>query len=183
MRAEPVEGPSTSSGDMVHVVFVCWGNICRSPMAERVAERMAEQQGLSGVEFTSAATSTEELGEPIDPRAMAVLREHGYRSDHHRAHRITRAEIESADLVIAMEDIHIRKMLAIAPGATNLRLLSEYDPAAKPGSGIPDPGREPGRLLRHARVDRGRDPRRTRPHPGPPTLSCQTLSTIFGVRV
>ena len=66
------------------VVFVCWGNICRSPMAERVAERMAEEQGLSGVHFTSAATSTEELGEPIDPRAMAVLQEHGYRTNHHR---------------------------------------------------------------------------------------------------
>jgi protein-tyrosine phosphatase len=123
----------------LRVVFVCWGNICRSPMAERVAERMAEDEGLTGVEFASAATSTEELGEPIDPRATAVLAEHGYRTDGHRAHRITRAEIESADLVIAMEDIHIRKMLAIAPGATNLSLLSEYDPAADPGSGIPDP--------------------------------------------
>ena len=123
----------------LRVVFVCWGNICRSPMAERVAQRMAEQQGLTGVAFTSAATSTEELGEPIDPRAEAVLREHGYRSNGHRAHRITRAEIETADLVIAMEDIHLRKMLAVAPGATNLSLLSEYDPAAEPGSGIPDP--------------------------------------------
>jgi protein-tyrosine phosphatase len=108
-------------------------------MAERVAQRMAEQEGLSGVAFTSAATSTEELGEPIDRRAAAVLREHGYRTDGHRAHRINRAEIEGADLVIAMEDIHLRKMLAVAPGATNLSLLSEYDPAAEPGSGIPDP--------------------------------------------
>jgi protein-tyrosine phosphatase len=108
-------------------------------MAERVAERMAEEQGLSGVRFSSAATSTEELGEPIDPRAVVVLREHGYRTNGHRARRITRAEIEAADLVIAMEDIHVRKMLAIAPGATNLSLLSEYDPAAEPGSGVPDP--------------------------------------------
>jgi protein-tyrosine phosphatase len=108
-------------------------------MAERVAERMADEQGLSGVAFTSAATSSEELGQPIDRRAAGVLREHGYRTNGHRAHRITRAEIEAADLVIAMEDIHVRKMLAIAPGASNLSLLSEYDPAAEPGSGIPDP--------------------------------------------
>jgi protein-tyrosine phosphatase len=123
----------------LRVIFICWGNICRSPMAERVAERMADEQGLSGVAFTSAATSAEELGEPIDRRAAGVLREHGYRTNGHRARRITRAEIEAADLVIAMEDIHVRKMLAIAPGASNLSLLSDYDPAAEPGSGIPDP--------------------------------------------
>ena len=123
----------------VRVVFVCWGNICRSPIAERVAERVAADTGVRGVEFTSAATSTEELANPMDRRAAAVLREHGYRHDHHRAHQITRDEIEGADLVIAMEDIHIRKMLAIAPGATNLSLLTDYDPAAEPGSGVPDP--------------------------------------------
>ena len=124
---------------MLNVVFVCWGNICRSPMAERVAQRAAEQAGLTGVRFSSAATSTEELGAPIDDRAAAVLRERGYTTDDHRAHQITRDEIESADLVIAMEDIHIRKMLALAPGATNLSLLTDYDPAAEPGSGVPDP--------------------------------------------
>ena len=123
----------------VRVVFVCWGNICRSPIAERVAERVAADTGIEGVEFTSAATSTEELANPMDRRAAAVLREHGYRHDHHRAHQITRDEIEGADLVIAMEDIHMRKMLAIAPGATNLSLLTDYDPAAEPGSGVPDP--------------------------------------------
>ena len=124
---------------MLKVVFVCWGNICRSPMAERVAQRAAEEAGLTGVRFTSAATSTEELGAPMDDRAAAVLTERGYTTDHHRAHQITRDEIESADLVIAMEDIHIRKMLALAPGSTNLSLLTDYDPAAEPGSGVPDP--------------------------------------------
>ena len=124
---------------MLKVVFVCWGNICRSPMAERVAQRTAEEAGLTGVRFTSAATSTEELGSPIDSSAAAVLRKRGYTTDHHRAHQITREEIDSADLVIAMEDIHIAKLLAMAPGATNLSLLTDYDPAAEPGSGVPDP--------------------------------------------
>jgi protein-tyrosine phosphatase len=54
-------------------------------------------------------------------------------------HQITRSEIEGADLVIAMEDIHVNKMLAIAPGATNISLLTDYDPEAEPGSGVPDP--------------------------------------------
>ena len=97
------------------VVFVCWGNICRSPMAERVAEKLAAERGLDDVVFTSAATSREEIGAPIDDRAVEVLRRHGYRTGEHAAHQITRAEIESADLVLAMENIHLTKMLAIAP--------------------------------------------------------------------
>lgn len=124
---------------MVRVVFVCWGNICRSPMAERVAEKLAADRGLSDVAFSSAATSREELGAPIDDRAAAVLRRHGYRASDHSAHQITRAEIEDAELVLAMENIHLDKMRAIAPGADNLRLLTDFDPAAEPGHGIDDP--------------------------------------------
>ena len=127
------------SADPVKVVFVCWGNICRSPMAERVAERMAADEGLTGIEFTSAATSREELGAPIDERAEAVLREHGYRVDGHKAHQITRDEIENADLVIAMEDIHVTRMMGLAPEARNVSLLTDYDPDAEPGFGVPDP--------------------------------------------
>lgn len=125
--------------DPLRVVFVCWGNICRSPIAERVAERAAAEAGLRGVQFSSAATSTEELGEPMDRRAAAVLADRGYRHDGHRAHQITRAEIAQAHLVIGMEHIHLTKMLAIAPEADNLSLLTDYDPAAAPGSGVPDP--------------------------------------------
>ena len=127
------------ASDPVRVVFVCWGNICRSPMAERVAERMAADRGLTGVEFTSAATSREELGAPIDRRAETVLREQGYRVDGHVAHQITREEIEQADLVIAMEDIHVTRMMGLAPEARNVSLLTDYDPDAEPGSGVPDP--------------------------------------------
>ena len=138
----PSSRKRTTTGDAVtdlRVVFVCWGNICRSPMAERVAQRMAEEQGLSGVEFTSAATSSEELGAPIDRRAEAVLREQGYRVDGHKAHRITREEIENADLVIAMENIHVTRMMGLAPEASNVSLLTDYDPDAERGSGVPDP--------------------------------------------
>ena len=53
---------------------MCWGNICRSPIAERVAERVAADTGIDAVAFTSAATSTEELAKPMDRRAAAVLR-------------------------------------------------------------------------------------------------------------
>ncbi|MET1007602.1 MAG: low molecular weight protein-tyrosine-phosphatase [Propionibacteriaceae bacterium] len=121
------------------VVFVCWGNICRSPIAERVAQRAADEAGLTDVEFTSAGTSSEELGNPMDTRAATVLRGSGYTSDGHVAHRIDAAELADADLVIAMEDIHVDRLRRLAPDAENVFLLSEFDPDAEPGSGLLDP--------------------------------------------
>jgi protein-tyrosine phosphatase len=126
------------SAGTVSVIFVCWGNICRSPIAERVAERQAADQGLDGVRFTSAGTSTEELGEPIDPRAASVLREHGYRTDGHSAHQITADELAEADLVVAMERLHVGRMQRIGD-TSRVRLLTDFDPDAEPGSGVPDP--------------------------------------------
>ncbi|MFC7625977.1 low molecular weight protein-tyrosine-phosphatase [Microlunatus sp. GCM10028923] len=128
-------------------MFVCWGNICRSPMAERVAQSYAERDGLTGVEFTSAATSSEELGEPMDQRAARTLSRHGYAADDHVAHRIDRAELDQADLVIAMEGLHVERLHRLDPDA-EIALLTDFDPAAQPGSGVPDPwyGSESGFL-------------------------------------
>ncbi|MFV0452944.1 MAG: low molecular weight protein-tyrosine-phosphatase [Propioniciclava sp.] len=123
----------------VDVIFVCWGNICRSPMAERVARRAAHDAGITDVRFTSAGVSAEESGNPIDPRARRILTTHGYDPDHHRAHRITAAEIADADLVIGLEQLHLDRMRALAPAADNLALLTDFDPDAVPGSGIDDP--------------------------------------------
>ena len=85
---------------MTSVVFVCWGNICRSPMAERVAAKYFAEHGLGDVELTSAATSREEIGNPIDPRAVRELEKAGYDASNHAAHQITRDEIDACDLVV-----------------------------------------------------------------------------------
>ncbi|MCL2781630.1 MAG: low molecular weight phosphotyrosine protein phosphatase [Actinomycetia bacterium] len=130
--------PSPAAPDQPSVIFVCWGNICRSPMAERIAERMARDAGLD-VTFTSAATSTEELGRPIDRRAARVLRAAGYRAADHSAHQITADEIDRADLVVAMERLHLDRMRRLAPDAENLALMTDFDPTATPGTGIADP--------------------------------------------
>ena len=135
----PDASPAPAAADPVRVVFVCWGNICHSPIAERVAERAAASAGIDNVIFSSAAASNPNLGEPMDRRATAALKARGYRYDRHGAHQITDTEIADADLVIAMEDIHLEMMRAIAPEATNLSLLTDYDPHAEPGSGVPDP--------------------------------------------
>ena len=124
---------------MAKVVFVCWGNICRSPMAERIARAQASAKHHDGIVFTSAGVSSEETGNPIDPRARAVLTRHGYDASGHRAHRITAAEIADADLVIGLEPLHVDRMRKLAPGADHLALLTDFDPDAEPGSGVPDP--------------------------------------------
>lgn len=130
--------PQRLSPKTVTVVFVCWGNICRSPIAERVARRAAAAAGLTGVQFTSAATSAEEIGAAMDDRAAAVLRRHGYDPAGHVASQIDAAELRRADLVIAMEDIHVQRLRRL-DAAVDVHLLSEFDPEAEPGSGVPDP--------------------------------------------
>lgn len=120
------------------VVFVCWGNICRSPMAERVLEGWAERSGLP-VDVASAGTSTEELGNPIDPRAARALARAGYRTTGHRARQVTATQIREADLVVAMEELHRSRMLRLVPDADNIVLLTDYVPGAEPGSGVADP--------------------------------------------
>jgi protein-tyrosine phosphatase len=122
-----------------NVLFVCWGNICRSPMAERVAQRYAEKESLPGVTFSSAGVSDEERGHPIDPRAAKVLAEAGYSAQGHTAHKVTAEEALAAAMVVGMEDIHLERVRRIAPGASNLYLLSNFDPDAAPGQDIPDP--------------------------------------------
>lgn len=132
------------------VVFVCWGNICRSPMAEQVARSALADAGLADrVRVDSAGTSTEELGEPIDPRAVRVLQQHGYDAGDHRAHQISADELAGSDLVIAMEPLHVDRLFQIGRGSDldQVRLLSDFDPAAPAGSGVPDPWYGPDRAF------------------------------------
>jgi protein-tyrosine phosphatase len=107
-------------------------------MAERIAEKLAAEAGLAAV-FTSAGTSDEESGNPMDPRAVKVLRAAGYRTSGHHAQQVTPRQIRDADLVVALEPHHLRHMRQLVPDADNLTLLTDFDPAAQPGSGIADP--------------------------------------------
>ena len=117
--------------------MVCTGNICRSPMMERVLAAKAAEAGLD-VDVDSVGTSSEESGNPIDHRARRVLTRAGYDADHHTARKVSARDLADADLVIAAEEHHRRRLLSIAPDA-DVRLLSDFDPDATPGSGLPDP--------------------------------------------
>ena len=93
----------------MHVVFVCSGNICRSPIAEKVFAAELERAGLAeGVRVTSAGTGGWHVGDPADERAAAVLRAAGYPSDH-RARQVDAGTL-GADLIVALDDTHRRAL-------------------------------------------------------------------------
>lgn len=121
---------------MSKLVFVCWGNICRSPMAERVARRMAAERGLD-VEITSVGISSEESGNPIDRRAVAVLTGAGYDASGHRARQVNRDDLVDADLVVAAEGMHIERLRRIHPEGS-YALLNDFNPDLE-GTDLRDP--------------------------------------------
>ncbi len=88
----------------IRIIFVCHGNICRSPMAEYIFKHMAKKAGVEDrFEVSSAAVSTEEIGNDIYPPAKLKLREHGIPFAHHEAHQLTREEYEYYDKVICAD--------------------------------------------------------------------------------
>ena len=89
---------------MKKVLFVCHGNICRSPMAEFVMKDMVAKAGRNGEFYiASAAVSREEIGNPVYPPARAELARHGIGCAGHAAHQITRRELEEFDLIYYMD--------------------------------------------------------------------------------
>lgn len=123
-------------GAMQRLIFVCWGNICRSPMAERVARRMADERGLD-IEIESYGISSEESGHGIDRRAVRVLQEHGYDADDHTARRITADDMADA-FVVAVEPFHVDRLRALLPTA-EVHLLNDFNPDKPKGESLIDP--------------------------------------------
>ena len=118
---------------MYTVMTVCTGNICRSPMAEIILRAEFGRRGLADkVNVESSGVSDEEYGNPIDRRAVKVLKERGYELPaHHFAHRITRDEIERTDLFLPMTASHMRALLRQLPQAkrSEVHMYRSFDPA------------------------------------------------------
>jgi protein-tyrosine phosphatase len=121
-------------------MFVCLGNICRSPMAEVVFRHDLAARGVRGVVVDSAGTGGWHVGDPMDRRARAVLQEHGY--DHeHTAKQVTPELLGERDLVVAMDEDNLRALRRIVPSSGRgpaLRLFREFDPDAE-SLEVPDP--------------------------------------------
>ena len=104
--------------DMIRVLFVCHGNICRSTMAEAVMKDMVGKAGLADRFYIeSAATSTEEIGNPIYPPVRQLLTEKGVRYDRHKtARQMTRDDYQRFDYLIGMDEYNRRNMTRICGG-------------------------------------------------------------------
>ncbi len=121
------------------LLFVCTGNICRSPMAQAYVVHRAREDGLA-LEADSAAVSSEEVGRLPDGRAVAELSRHGVAMPMHRARQVRPADFGRFDLVIGMTRSHCASLRALAPRAhaDKVRLLLDAVPGHA-GRDVPDP--------------------------------------------
>ena len=114
---------------MIKVLFICHGNICRSPMAEYVMKHLVEQEGIAHLfEIASAATSAEEIGNPVYPPARRKLEEHGIGCAGHAARQLTKRDYARYDLLVGMDRANVRNMQRICgrDPAGKIRLLMSY---------------------------------------------------------
>lgn len=134
----------------IKVLFICHGNICRSPIAEFVLKDMVEKRGIEDqFEIASAATSTEEIwggrGNPVYPPAQAVLRDHGIgrtaytNFSNKRARQVTRADYAHYDYLLCADAANIRNTMRITGPDTEGKIRLLLDFTDRPGRSIADP--------------------------------------------
>ena len=114
---------------MTRILFVCHGNICRSPMAEFVMKDLVKKAGLEArFHIESAATSTEEIGNPVYPPARRKLAEHGIDCAGTTSRQLMNSDYDQYDLLIGMDRANLRNMHRICGGdfAGKLHLLMDY---------------------------------------------------------
>lgn len=130
-----------TDGHVVRVLFVCLGNICRSPMAEGVFRHLLRQGGLEHrIKTDSAGTHAYHVDEAPDPRAQMTLRRRGIDISDLRGRKVTPADLEVFDYVLAMDRENLENLRAICPpgAAGRIRLFMEYAPD-RVADEVPDP--------------------------------------------
>ena len=121
------------------ILFVCHGNICRSPMAEFFMKRLVEEEGLEDCfEIASAATSTEEIGNSVYPPARRKLAEHGIGCQGKTARQMTLDDYRHYDRIIAMDHNNLRNLRWMFGDDTDHKISLLMDYTARPGD-VADP--------------------------------------------
>ncbi len=124
---------------MTKILFVCHGNICRSPMAEFVMKDLVKKAGLEAQYFiASAAATREEIGNPVYPPARRMLAAHGISCAGHAARQLTCADYTAFDLLVGMDDENLRDMRSICGGDPEGKISRLLDHTARPGD-VSDP--------------------------------------------
>jgi protein-tyrosine phosphatase len=126
---------------MVKILFVCLGNICRSPTAEGVFRNVVERAELQHrIEIDSAGTHAYHIGAPPDIRAQEAARRRGIELSGLRGRKATRLDIERFDYILAMDEENLQNLMAICPSGLEdkVRLFLEFAPA-RPEREVPDP--------------------------------------------
>ena len=128
------------------VLFVCTGNICRSPMAEVITRGMAASTDLSDgtslgdhLEVRSAGTGPWHEGEPMHPLAQSALARAGYGDHKHVAHQVVSADLGNIDLTVGLDRRHQQTLRGLGADPDRLALLRSFDPAAGAAADVPDP--------------------------------------------
>ncbi|MEJ2539714.1 MAG: low molecular weight phosphotyrosine protein phosphatase [Gemmatimonadota bacterium] len=127
--------------DTSSVLFVCLGNICRSPLAEGIFAHLLREEGIhGGIRVDSAGTGSWHVGEAADPRSREVAQRHGIRLES-RARQVEPRDLREFDLVVAMDRSNLEELQAMQEehgGTARLLLMREFDPEPEDGE-VPDP--------------------------------------------
>jgi len=126
----------------VSVLFVCMGNICRSPTAQGVFTRRVEEAGLTDkIEVDSAGTVPYHVGKAPDSRAQSAAAERGYDLSDYRARLVTRADGESHDYIVVMDETNLLDVRSVLTKKNwqNLHMFLDFLPGGPPGREVPDP--------------------------------------------
>jgi protein-tyrosine phosphatase len=138
----PTDPSELVEGKAVSILFVCMGNICRSPTAQGVFARLVEEAGLTDqIGIDSAGTLSYHVGKPPDSRAQNAAKERGYDLSDFRARLVETKDCERFDYILVMDETNMLDVRSVVPKSCwhKLHLFLDFDSTGRKGREVPDP--------------------------------------------